>query len=102
MEYYRYEDKRYSCGNEESGFYTKIQVQLLKFNVIRETPKGVRIEQYSGDYRGRVVLHNSRRKYANPTIEEAKESFIARKERQIKILKKQLKDVEFALSQVSR
>lgn len=99
MTYYRFQDFGVSHGSEELGFYSTRQVELREFRVIKETPKGVWIETtFSGDRR--FVLTGARKQYACPTVEAARQSFMARKKRQIKILKKQLLNAEDALKAV--
>lgn len=90
---YRYEERRYAPSLDErdnpipgSG---RTEIILMEFKVIRSTPKGVWI----GDWGDRFVLLSARKRYACPTIEEALESFLARKRRQARILEKQLEGV---------
>jgi hypothetical protein len=66
---------------------SRVHVYVQEYEVRKRTPKGVWLE-YAG-FR-RFVRDDARKKYACPTLEEAKESFLARKKRQIKILKRQL------------
>jgi hypothetical protein len=88
MKYYRYEDSRTTNG---------IHVYFREFDVIKETPRGVWIDIYGAK---RFVLKEARKRYACPSKEEAKESFKARKTRQIKILTKQLENAKRALESV--
>ena len=76
------------------------ELRVSKFDVVRATPTGVWIHPYSWDdsYKKFVRLTASK-KYACETIELAKESFIARKNRQISILSAQLRDAKMFLSQ---
>jgi hypothetical protein len=69
------------------------ELRVSKFDVVRATPTGVWIQPYSWDdsYKKFVRLTASK-KYACETIELAKESFIARKNRQIRILSARLRD----------
>lgn len=64
-----------------------VQVTMFKLLVVRETPKGVRLVglQY-GHEKPRFVAHNSKKKFACATIEEAVESFKKRKACQARIL----------------
>lgn len=95
---YRFEEAIYSPGVDDFDDplpgYT-MEVHLHKFPIERRTPKGVWIRGWGGM---RFVLLSARKRYACPTIEEALESFQARKNRQIKILKGQLQRAELALS----
>lgn len=80
--WYRYEDVAYSRGCDELDRPLGpaiIKVELRKFRVHHHTPKGVRLED------GQFVSDSSRKRFAHATVDEAKESFIARKERQMQI-----------------
>ena len=71
---------------------------ISKHAVIERTPCGVWL-----DYHGqrKFVLSGARKRFACPTIEEAKESFIARKTRQLAILRARVLRVESLLRGVS-
>jgi hypothetical protein len=93
--WFRYEEVHYAppidewdspCGEG------RIELRLFAFNVAKETPKGVRLDN------GRFVRTSARKRYACPTQAEALESFISRKNRQRRILKAQLKSVDTAIS----
>ena len=72
--YYRYEDPR-------SEFEW---IALRKYRVIKHTPKGVWVEVAWNTKK--LVLHNSRKKFANPTQAGALYDFKRRKLRQKEIL----------------
>lgn len=102
--YYRYEERIFGTMNEydpelhlESG-----RLDILHFPVMKETPCGVWIKiPWIDSMNGKgkkFILTNARKKYACPTIEDARESFMARKQRQIMILKGQLERARLALS----
>ena len=80
---------------------THTVVELCKFKVMKHTPKGVRL--YLSDYShdDRLVLHDSRRKFAHPTKDEAIESFIKRKNSQLNILRGQIGRATDSLAIVS-
>ena len=88
MKYYRVEDVRTTGGP---------QVYLREFDVVKTTEKGVWIESYGWR---RFVLTGAHRRYACATIDDAIESFKARKARQRKILTAQLTHVERALARL--
>lgn len=102
--WYRYEEVRYSAGVDEFDNPLgkgHLELHLRELPVIKTTPKGVWIELYGHSIRydsKRFVLLNARKRYACPTKEAALESFIARKQRQERILKSQLDDVYEALT----
>lgn len=84
--WYRYEDKTYApfyvdYYGIECNAEPILKVRLITYEVLRTTPKGV----WLCDWRKRFVLRGSHKRFACPTIEEAKESFIARKQKQIVI-----------------
>jgi hypothetical protein len=68
-----------------------------KFPVVKKTPKGVRLNLGFGL---RTVLFDSKRQYASPTFEQAKDKFQKRKKRQIEHLQAQIKSIERALTKL--
>ena len=83
--YYRYVDYSEGTGYTDvcgefvfTGSVTRVRVKTFK--VIKFTLKGAWIRDSGGDER--FVLTGTRKCYAHPTIEEALESFKARKNRQ--------------------
>jgi hypothetical protein len=60
---------------------------MESFPVERHTPKGVWLRVWGHE---KWVSATAKKRYAYPTQEEARESFIARKKRQILILSNQL------------
>lgn len=82
---YRYHD-RWDGG--------EIVISLDKFRIARETPKGVWIHKYqfSADKEDeKFVLGGSGKRFAYPTEEEARYSFMRRKRAQIDILTAQMR-----------
>ena len=103
---YRYEEVRYSLGVDQfddpyPGY--RLVVHCVKYKIIRRTPKGVWIRYYDNlialdeDKNKKFVLLTARKKFACETKEEARKSFIARKKRQIEILKAHLEQAETSL-----
>jgi len=98
MKLYRYYDVQYSAGCDEYDNDLgpgRVGINLIEFEVIRETRCGFWIAtKYCFNAPGekiprncqKFVNMNANKKYACKTKEEAKESFIARKRRQIQIL----------------
>jgi len=66
-------------------------VYLTSYQVVKETPKGVRLNS------GRFVLRSAKKQFAHATLEEARQSYIARKRKHITILKDRLKVAEAGL-----
>ena len=94
--WYRFEDRRYSVTIDADAevFGSRMDVELHEYYVAKHTPKGVWLTMFrcSSDtpfspktYWARFVLHSARKRFACPTIELAKESFIARKRKQARI-----------------
>jgi hypothetical protein len=99
--WYRMYDVQYAAGIDESGNPVgsgRTAVETMKLRVISETPKGVWLDYAGGK---KFVRAAARKQFACPTLEEAKISFRARKRRQIRILKAQLRRAERALRLVS-
>lgn len=91
MNFYRYSDSRFKYGE-----YT---IVLEQFILIKETPQGYWITDewdHTHEFK-RWVSKHGRKRYAYPSKKEALESFLARKKRQIEILKAQLHGAEVAL-----
>ena len=84
--YYRYD-------NGHSDAYGPL---LSTHRVLRRTPKGLYVLawEYKETYIGNAWI----KKFAYPTIEEAKRSFIARKERQVELLTAQLRSASAQLT----
>lgn len=84
--WWRVEARSYSividAEREEYGS-TRPRLEAQWFEVVKTTPKGVWIA-------GRFCLRDARKRFACPTLHEAIESFVARKDRQIRILSNQL------------
>lgn len=95
---------RFSTYKEGLGYVTEwddfistghiVKIRVDQYLVVKHTPKGVWLDL---GWRKRFVLRDSRKQFACPTLELARDSFIARKQRQICILKGNLKDAEDAL-----
>lgn len=63
-----------------------LAISVLKFRVIKRTPKGVWVVPdyyWPDETRKRFILDGKGRRYAYPTREEARASFIIRKKREI-------------------
>lgn len=116
---YRYQNFNESIGGyDESGEYRSyghnVRLRIIKIPILKETEKGYWIQSSTGkqvktktwlgenlDMYVSFVLKGSGKRLAHETIELAKESFIARKKRQIKLLSKQLEDAEKALKLIN-
>ena len=93
--WYRYKDVQYAPPyDDDYGSFRgtgELKVELDEFIVVRETPKGAWIASYFKNYGGvssdeRFVRHSSVKKYAYPTLDAAKQGFVARKKAQLRIL----------------
>jgi len=98
--WYRFEDRTTVALLDDNGKPTgseRINIDLYKYKVMRHTKKGVWIE--FGFSKDRFVLKDARKRFACPTVEEAEQSFIARKERQLSILRIQMSKVNYVLAE---
>jgi hypothetical protein len=104
--WYRYTDTQYAAPldeNEHPMGLGDVAVSLQEYRVIKETPKGVWVQYGNSLFKEkRFVLRTARKRFAYPTKELAKESFIARKEAQIRINKDQIRRAEQALLYLER
>ena len=96
--WYRVDSIQYATGCDEWGDPLPrmnptegLELVVRELSVSHHTPCGTRLKN------GKFVLKSANKKYACPTTEEAMVSFIARKNRQIRILKSQLAKAEFSL-----
>ena len=85
--YWRYDSVWY--GNDT------VKVYLCQYTIDKRTPKGVWV---TDGYTRKHVLHDARKKFAYPSVQEALVSFQARKVRQVQIVRAQLRHAEIALS----
>lgn len=101
--YYRLEDYQQATGGwdihgEWEPGPNRVQIRMLTFPVLKHTPKGVWIQDH-GDHRGKRFISNTWvKRYALPTEEEAKISFIKRKERQASICEARAKIAHRAIA----
>lgn len=105
---YRYEDVAYAAPFDDTGrSLGTVKVELRTYQVVRRTAKGMYIALgggSDGDFLGmeRFMLTDARRRFACPTIDEARQSFIARKRRQAGILKAQMDRALWAIAEIER
>ncbi len=100
--WFRFEEQRYAAPLDEfdrPAGRGRMVLHLRKLKVLRETPKGVQlIGGGHGTSNPRLVLHDSHKKFACATREEAWLSFVARKNKQIAIYKARISDAEEAMT----
>ena len=95
--YYRYDDRRYAPPlNEydEPMGQGRLEVLLTKFPVLKETPKGVWLDNFGSK---RFVLHSAYKRFADSDLDKAKASFIARKKRQGDIYRARARQADEAI-----
>jgi hypothetical protein len=100
--WYRFDDRLVSSGVDEFDEPlgpARVAIYMTKLEVIRHTPKGAWLKSGGGQ---RFVLNDVHKRYACATIAQAKESFIARKRKQIKIYTARIHHAEQAIAQVQR
>lgn len=99
--YYRFEEQRYAAPLDEYDMPTgrgRMVLHLRKMKVVKHTQKGVKLSGLSySELAPRLVLHAGRKKFACKTVEEAWDSFVARKNAQIRIYKARIADAQAAL-----
>ena len=102
--WYRYEETTYAGGVDQygdpiPGDLGEMRIYLREIEVVRHTPQGVWLEYGRNKYAGEAFFRKgSKRQFACPTIEEAKISFIARKQKQASIHRARMADAEDALA----
>lgn len=105
---YRYEDVAYAAPFDETGTLPgTVKVELRTYKVVKLTAKGAWVVPiYAGYWHAdddrRFVLAKSRKRFACPTLEEARASFVARKSAQIRIYKARIERAESALRDFNR
>lgn len=77
----------------------RVEVIYDRFPIVRRTPKGVWIDNYG---ERKFILLTANKKFACETLEQARESFVARKRRQIRILTAGIRSAEQAIALVER
>ena len=106
MKFYRYEAREYAVldidGEYVSSAIPNPRIELRKFDLIKETPKGYWIGFFLNKWNKephfkRWVSKTTRKRFAYPTKEEALTNYIKRTERRIKIMKRQILVAEIAL-----
>jgi len=93
MKMYRYEDNLYTSV---SGV-TCVDIHLLEFNVIKTTPRGVWITMGDNSNWKEYIGLFSRRKYAYESEKDALNSYVNRKESQVRKFTNQLTYAKEAL-----
>ena len=95
--WYRISDHLESVADEFGDHaYTNVAVALHKYAVFRHTPCGVQLDVWG---RARFVNRTARRRFACPTLAEALESFLARKNKERIHLLRRVSQVEEAMRQ---
>ena len=87
--HYRYREINHGDG--------QVSIRLEEYTEIEETRCGYWIKGFDTNYFKKWVSKTSRKRFAYPTKDEALESFIRRKERQIEICSYQLDIAKLAL-----
>lgn len=98
--WYRYEDRRVcsiAYGGDAEWNNSYCEIYLHEYEVLKETPKGVWINRYGTP---RFVLLNARKRFACPSKEEAKQSFLARKQAHLRHLNRKIANVNEAIDKM--
>lgn len=97
--FYRYYEMRFSSFDSDGDVIPgsgRLEVHLMKIPVIKTTPCGAWIGWTEGEKK--FVNLNWNKRYALPTIEEARASFIARKKREAQIMAARMRTAEQAIA----
>lgn len=96
--WYRYEDVRHASVNEwGEAEHSYTEVYLHKYPLVKTTPKGAWVDAYGAR---RFVLLSARKRFAVPSIEEAKQSFIARKNAEIRHNQRRIDNAKEAIRRI--
>lgn len=103
--YYRYDDFLESSGGyDQSGEWepgpSSIRVAVRQYEIVKKTPKGAWILNDMGERQ--LILDHWYCKFANPTLEGARQDFLARKRKLIAIAKRRIRDARIAVETVKR
>jgi hypothetical protein len=96
--WFRYESRRYAAPVDEFDNPIgcgRIEIRVFRYPIVKVTRKGAWLDV--GLSKNRFVLRDGNKRFACPTRQEALQSFVARKLRQISILRAQLSGAEDAL-----
>lgn len=100
--WHRIEDRTYSSiPDEYDRWYPITKVEHRKFEVLKHTSKGVWLREHPM-VMPKFVLRDARKRFACPTIEEALESFIARKTKQASIYRNRMVKAEWCIAEATR
>ena len=106
--WFRYDDVSYAPPVDEYGDCygpSTLKVELTEFVVVKVTPKGVKLAHKMGDFalgEDRFVAHHWRKRFAAPTKEAARESFVARKDRQARIYEARAATARKAIAMIEK
>jgi hypothetical protein len=84
----------------DNNLGTTMEVYLHEYRITKETPKGCWVEQFLN--KPRFVLNDSRKRFACRTVEEARDSFKARKAAYVRILNSRIRVAEQMTRDVDR
>jgi len=101
---YRFEEVSYSTiiDAEAEIYGSRLELELRAYFIQKKTPKGFWIEDervlsFDGSQSLRFINNDWNKRFACPTLEEAIESFKARKQRQIRIYEGKISVARVAL-----
>jgi len=103
--YYRFEDDLVGTGGFDiDGDYipgpSYVRVRVLTYEIAKRTPKGAWVRHPSpvdGSMQTYLILDHWHKKHANPTLEGARQDFIARKQRLIDVQTRRIKNAQEAI-----
>lgn len=98
---YRFEDRLCSVADEYGEHaYSTTEVTLHKFEILKHTKCGIWIRDYGGAKR--FINQTCTKQYAHEKVEDALQSFIARKEKQAHIYRARADTAIYAIRVAQR
>ncbi|HTS04767.1 MAG TPA: hypothetical protein VMP68_04225 [Candidatus Eisenbacteria bacterium] len=96
--WYRYEAKRNGFWDNDNDHFefTGMRLVMFEYSVAKTTPKGVWLQESINHKR--FVLRDARKRYACPTKKEALESFLARKQKHLRIERQRVQEIEESIA----
>ena len=108
MPTYSYSNLEQAISDDKTHLFryhnTQGEINLYLFEIVKYTPKGcfISMDGYRNynELQTKFILNNALRSYAHPTREQALDAFIARKNKQLKILDQHTKNAVASLDNI--
>jgi hypothetical protein len=96
--YYRYIEYGSANSEGEPLSFASVSLVLEILELVKKTPCGVWLNYGYTGAKNKFVLDYATKKYAHSTKEKAYESFLARKQKQLKIYKQKVRTIEIVMA----